>query len=65
MTVIKRLEIISFGKFKDFTLELKSGLNELVHQNEYGKSTITDFILFMLYGFTRTASKKCRLKKIF
>lgn len=63
MTVIKRLEIISFGKFKDFTLELKPGLNELVHQNEYGKSTITDFILFMLYGFTRTASKKMPLEE--
>lgn len=63
MTVIKRLEIISFGKFRNFTLKLKPGLNELVHENEYGKSTITDFILFMLYGFTKTTSKKLPLEE--
>ena len=63
MTVIKSLEIISFGKFRNFTLNLKPGLNELVHENEYGKSTITDFILFMLYGFTKTTSKKLPLEE--
>lgn len=63
MTIIKRLEIISFGKFKNFAIELKPGLNELIYENEFGKSTITDFILFMLYGFTRTASKKVTLEE--
>lgn len=63
MTVIKSLEIISFGKFRNFTLNLKPGLNELVHENEYGKSTITDFIMFMLYGFTKTTSKKLPLEE--
>lgn len=62
MTVITRLEITSFGKFKNFVLELKPGLNELTYENEFGKSTIADFILFILYGFTRTTSKKIKLE---
>lgn len=62
MTVITRLEITSFGKFKNFVLELKPGLNELTYENEFGKSTIADFILFILYGFTRTTSKKIELE---
>lgn len=62
MTVIKRIEINSFGKFKNYSLELKDGLNELVFDNEFGKSTITDFILFILYGFNKTASKKIALE---
>ncbi len=63
MTVIKRLEITSFGKFKDYTLDLKPGLNELICENEFGKSTIADFILFILYGFTKIASKKTELEE--
>lgn len=63
MTVIKKLEIASFGKFKDYTLNLKPGLNEFVCENEFGKSTITDFILFILYGFAKTTSKKAELEE--
>ena len=58
MVYIKKIEITSFGKFSGFELEFYEGLNEFYFENEYGKSTIVDFMVFMLYGFTKTASKK-------
>lgn len=58
---IKKLEITSFGKFENHTVEFENGYNELILPNEYGKSTIVDFILFILYGFAKTTSKKVPL----
>lgn len=62
MTYIRRLEIIAFGKFENYTLELEQGYNEIILPNESGKSTITDFILFMLYGFVKTTKKTVALE---
>ncbi len=62
MIYIKKLELTAFGKFENYTLELHDGVNEFVFPNEFGKSTITDFLLFMLYGFQKTLSKKILLE---
>ncbi|WP_032121341.1 ATP-binding protein [Clostridium amazonitimonense] len=48
--IIKKLNIISFGKFKNKTIELKDGINIIYGKNEAGKSTIQGFIKAMLYG---------------
>ena len=49
--IIKSLEIISFGKFKNKTIDFDDGLNVICGDNESGKSTIMSFIYAMLYGF--------------
>lgn len=65
MTVIKKLELIHFGKFKDTVIDLKDGENRFDEANEWGKSTITDFIIYMLYGFKKTAKKSITLEENF
>ncbi len=47
---IERIDIKSFGKLKDFSLEFSSGVNVIEGENESGKTTIAEFIKFMLYG---------------
>lgn len=49
---IKSLNLISYGKFKDFKLELSDGVNLICGKNESGKSTIMSFIRAMIYGFS-------------
>jgi len=49
--IINRLDIISFGKFKNKTIEFNNGLNIISGANESGKSTVAAFIYAMLYGF--------------
>ena len=49
--IIKRLEIISFGKFSNKVMEFSDGLNTIFGNNESGKSTIIGFIYAMFYGF--------------
>ncbi len=48
----KRIEIKSFGKFKNFEFEFQDvGDMQIIYgPNEYGKSTIMEFIKIMLYG---------------
>lgn len=48
--MIKKIFINSFGKFNNYELEFKNGLNFIFGQNESGKSTILNFILMVLYG---------------
>lgn len=47
---IEKIHIDSFMGKRDFTLELASGINILRGDNESGKSTVAEFIKFMLYG---------------
>lgn len=61
--IIKSLEIISFGKFKDKTINLDSGLNVILGDNESGKSTIMSFIYAMLYGFGDNRGKSASLRE--
>ncbi len=42
--------IENFGKLKGQTVSFKSGLNTLVRENGWGKSTLVAFIKAMLYG---------------
>lgn len=47
---IEKLYMESFMGKKDYTLELAPGVNILEGDNESGKTTVADFIRFMLYG---------------
>ncbi len=61
--IIKNLEIISFGKFKNKTIEFSDGLNIICGNNESGKSTIMSFIYAMLYGFGDNRGKSASLRE--
>lgn len=62
MTVINKLEITSFGKFQNFEMRFSGGFEEFVLDNEFGKSTLTDFIIFILYGLKYTVAKSTVLE---
>ncbi len=53
---IKSLDIASFGKFKNYHLDLSDSLTVIFGENEKGKSTIMAFIRMMFYGNTGKAS---------
>ncbi|MBR2916616.1 MAG: AAA family ATPase, partial [Clostridia bacterium] len=55
---IKRIEIASFGKFKNFSMDFEDGFNIIFGKNEAGKSTVMAFILLMLYGNAGKSSQK-------
>lgn len=48
---LKRLTIYGFGKFHDRTFSLTAGFNVMLGPNEAGKSTLTQFISAILFGF--------------
>jgi uncharacterized protein YhaN len=48
--LIKQLRIDNFGKFSDYTLDLPEGFAVIFGKNEYGKTTLMDFIKLMLYS---------------
>lgn len=48
--LIKRLELRSFGKFKNKTVALSDGFNLIYGGNGAGKTTVMDFIRLMFYG---------------
>ena len=49
---IERIEISSFGKLKNVSLDCSQGINLLFAPNESGKSTLAAFLRYVLYGFT-------------
>ena len=49
---ITKLNLVKFGKFKNFEIDAKEGLNVFYGRNEAGKSTINLFIKSMLYGMS-------------
>ncbi|NLV88242.1 MAG: AAA family ATPase [Tissierellia bacterium] len=51
--ILKDLNLIGFGKFKNKNIQLKEGINLIYGENEAGKSTIHSFIHGMFYGFLR------------
>ena len=53
---IKCVDIASFGKFKNFHLDLTDGLTVIFGENEKGKTTLMAFIRMMFYGNTGKAS---------
>ena len=48
--IIKKINIISFGGLKNFSLDLREGLNCIYGDNENGKTTVMAFIKMMFYG---------------
>ena len=48
--IIEKIAIESFASHKDVEIELGDGINLIEGTNESGKSSIADFIKFMLYG---------------
>lgn len=50
---LERLEIWSFGKFHNRSIELSEGINLFCAENEAGKSTIYGFIKSMLFDVER------------
>ncbi|MBQ0125538.1 MAG: AAA family ATPase, partial [Clostridiales bacterium] len=51
--IIEKIEIGSFGKLDNMTLELSGGVNIIRGANESGKSTICNFIVFIFYGLPK------------
>lgn len=49
--IIRKLHIENFGQFHDFTMEFAPGLNRLCRENEFGKTTIFEFVRRILWGF--------------
>ncbi len=49
--IIRKLHIENFGQFHDFTLEFAPGLNRLREANEFGKTTILEFIRRVFWGY--------------
>ncbi|KNY29810.1 ATP-binding protein [Pseudobacteroides cellulosolvens] len=47
---IKRLELTAFGKFNNHVVDLDDGINLIYGENEAGKTTLQNFIKYMLYG---------------
>ena len=46
-----RCHIDNFGVFHDYDMEFSDGLNVIMQENGWGKSTLTAFLKAMLYGF--------------
>ena len=60
---INKIEIISFGKFKNKTINLQKGINIISGENESGKSTVISFIYAMFYGFGENRGKSLSLRE--
>ena len=48
--IIKEIYIENFGKLSGFRQKFSEGLNIIVRENGYGKTTLAAFIKSMLYG---------------
>ncbi|MGO3018057.1 MAG: ATP-binding protein [Anaerococcus sp.] len=57
-TFIKELDIISFGKFENKKIKFNKTFNLIYGDNESGKSTLSDFIEGILYGFDEGRKRK-------
>ena len=50
---IKKIHIAGFGKHVDFDMQFDDGFNIYTFDNEWGKSTILEFIRAMFYGLRK------------
>jgi len=55
---IESIQITAFAGLKGCALDLSDGLNVLQGKNESGKSTVAEFIRFVLYGFDGKADRE-------
>lgn len=58
MIVLEKLELTRFGKFCGEEIFLGAGFDPRFYPNEFGKSTMADFIVFCFYGFKKPKGKK-------
>ena len=62
---IKEIQIDRFGFFLNKSVKgLSPGLNVIYGPNEFGKTTLLEFIRRMLYGFPRKVSKINQYKPV-
>ena len=54
---INKINVISFGGLKNYTLNLEEGFNCIYGENEKGKTTIMSFIKMMFYGNEKGGSQ--------
>ena len=54
---ILNAEIINFGKFHNITINFDENLNIFLHENGWGKTTLSVFIKSMFYGMEHTTKK--------
>ena len=54
---LEKLSVGSFGKLEDREFLLSDGLNIVYGKNESGKSTLSSFIKYILYGFSSQKSR--------
>lgn len=54
--IIEKIEIESYAAIRNLTLSLSDGINVIEGSNESGKSSIADFIKFVLYGVSGKGS---------
>ena len=62
MVKLTELDLIQFGRFSEYKIDLRDGLNLIYGVNETGKSTIQLFIKSMLYGIPSRGGKSRGLK---
>lgn len=60
---IKKIDLISYGKFQNKEIKFSKNLNIILGENESGKSTIRNFIFDMIFGGTTPDSKRAIFKK--
>ncbi len=51
------LQIDNFGTLKDYRYLFQDGINTIVHENGWGKSTLASFIRVMFYGFDNESKR--------
>lgn len=54
----KKIELKSFGKFNNKTLDFEDGFNFIYGENEAGKSTMESAIYGLFYGFSKDSIKR-------
>lgn len=54
----KKIELKSFGKFNNETLDFEDGFNFIYGENEAGKSTMESAIYGLFYGFSKDSIKR-------
>ncbi|MBQ5422021.1 MAG: AAA family ATPase, partial [Clostridium sp.] len=52
------LHVESFGRLSDYTLNMEPGLNVILRENGWGKSTLAAFIRVMFYSFTGEGKRR-------
>ena len=56
--VLISLHVENFGKLTDYTLKAEPGLNVILRENGWGKSTLAAFIRVMFYGFAGETKRR-------